>query len=164
MLPPFELKQAIDKTVREEWGRILASLVKTLGDLELAEDCLQEAVVAAIEHWNRSGLPQSPAGWLIVTARRKAIDRIRRDKNFAAKAAEISYLLDLENRSGGEAEIAVIPDKRLELIFTCCHPALEEKSRLALTLRTLGGLTTEEIARAFLDKPETMAQRLVRAK
>ncbi len=156
--------QIIEKTVREEWGRILASLVKMLGDFQLAEDCLQDAVVSAMHHWGRNGLPNSPAAWLITTARRKAIDRLRRDKNAASKQDEISYLLDLENQTMGETETDVFPDKRLEMIFTCCHPALEEKTRVALTLRTLGGLTTEEIAGAFLDRPEAMAQRLVRAK
>lgn len=164
MLPPLTLERAINQTVREEWGRILASLVKTLGDLQLAEDCLQDAVVSAMSHWQKNGLPNSPAAWLITAARRKAIDRLRKDRNFASKQREISYLLDLENQLIDESEPDVIPDKRLEMIFTCCHPALEQKTRVALTLRTLGGLTTDEIASAFLDKPEAMAQRLVRAK
>ncbi|OED42430.1 RNA polymerase subunit sigma-24 [Chromatiales bacterium (ex Bugula neritina AB1)] len=163
MLPPLRLEQAITHTVREEWGRILASLVKTIGDLQLAEDVLQDAVEIALSDWKKNGLPKSPAGWLIQTARRKAIDRLRRDRNFAALQPQISYLLDLQNNSSPD-EIALLPDKRLELIFTCCHPALDQKTRIALTLRTLGGLTTEEIARTFLDKPEAMAQRLVRAK
>ncbi len=164
MLPPLELDRAIEKTVREEWGRILAALVKVLGELRLAEDCLQDAVVSAMDHWSRNGLPNSPAAWLITTARRKAIDKLRRDKNFASKQGEISYLLDLENQSDNEPDLDAIPDKRLELIFMCCHPALEEKTRVALTLRTLGGLSTEEIASAFLDKPDAMQQRLARAK
>lgn len=164
MLPPLTLERSINKTVREEWGRILASLVKTLGDFQLAEDCLQDAIISAMTHWQKNGLPNSPAAWLITTARRKAIDRLRKDNNFASKQGEISYLLDLENQALDESETEVIADKRLEMIFTCCHPALEEKTRIALTLRTLGGLTTEEIASAFLDKPEAMAQRLVRAK
>ena len=164
MLPPFEPDQTIKKIVREEWGRILASLVKSLGDFELAEDCLQDAIVAAIDHWQRQGLPNSPAAWLITTARRKAIDRLRNDKIRTAKADEISYLNDLDNLFRAEPEMDSLPDHRLEMIFTCCHPALDEKTSVALTLRTLGGLTTEEIARGFLDKPATMAQRLARAK
>ncbi len=164
MQPPSDLELTIEKTVREEWGRILASLVKTLGDFQLAEDCLQDAIVSAMGHWVRNGLPRSPAAWLITTARRKAIDRLRHDKTVADKQDEISYLIELEHQTNGEDDSEVIPDKRLEMIFTCCHPALEEKTRVALTLRTLGGLTTEEIARAFLDQPAAMAQRLVRAK
>lgn len=163
MLPPKSLERAIEKSVREEWGRILASLVKSLGDFQLAEDCLQDAVLVAIETWVDTGLPRSPAAWLISVARRKAIDRLRRSANFAAKQDEISYLMDLEN-AAQEVEVEAIPDKRLEMIFTCCHPALEEKTRVALTLRTLGGLTTEEIAAAFLDKPDAMTARLTRAK
>lgn len=164
MLPPLSTERAIDQTVREEWGRILAALVKTLGDIQLAEDCLQDAIVSAMDHWGRNGLPRSPAAWLITTARRRAIDRMRRDKSFAAKQHEISYLMDLDNQTINETEPQAIPDKRLEMIFTCCHPALEEKTRVALTLRTLGGLSTEEIAVAFLDKPDAMQQRLTRAK
>ncbi len=164
MLPPLDLQRTIDRTVREEWGRILASLINTVGDFQLAEDCLQDAVVSAISHWQKHGLPDSPAAWLITAARRKAVDRLRRQKNFAARQQEISYLADLGNVPADEFQAEIIPDKRLELIFTCCHPSLEEKTRVALTLRTLGGLTTQEIALAFLDKPEAMAQRLVRAK
>jgi len=164
MLPPLTLERTIDQTVREEWGRILASLVKTLGDWQLAEDCLQDAIISAMDHWRKNGLPSSPAAWLITTARRKAIDRIRRDKNLSAKQDEISYLINLENQPTEESETDAIPDKRLEMIFTCCHPALEEKTRVALTLRTIGGLSTEDIATAFLDKPDAMQQRLTRAK
>lgn len=160
---------AIEKVVREEWGRILASLVKSLGNLQLAEDCLQDAFVSAMQHWQRNGLPRSPAGWLITAARRKAIDRLRRDQNFQSKQSELSYLADLANQSlydhdGPDLEMATIPDKRLELIFTCCHPALDQRSQIALTLRTLCGLTTEEIARALLVQSTTMGQRLLRAK
>lgn len=164
MLPPFQLQQAIESTIQEEWGRILAALVKATGDLQLAEDVLQDAVEKALMHWPQHGLPKSPAAWLIQTARRKAIDHFRRGDHFNRLQPELSYLLDLENSIKGHEDEEVIVDKRLELIFTCCHPALEEKTRIALTLRTLGGLTTEEIARAFLNKPKAMAQRLVRAK
>ena len=163
MLPLSSSQTAIERTVREEWGRILASLVKSIGDFQLAEDSLQDALIAALDHWQKDGLPKSPAAWLLTTARRRAIDRLRRDQNFAGKSKEIAYLMDLEQDSKEDDETS-IPDKRLEMIFTCCHPALEQKTRVALTLRTLGGLTTEEIAAAFLDKPQAMAQRLVRAK
>ena len=164
MMPPQTPAQAIERTVREEWGRILAALVKSLGDFQLAEDSLQDAVERALVAWGDSGLPAAPAAWLITTARRKAIDRIRRDTRFAARRAELSQLLDASHQGGPEAELETIPDKRLEMIFTCCHPALDQKTQVALTLRTLGGLSTEDIAAAFLDKPATMAQRLVRAK
>jgi len=165
MLPSFQLESTINRIIREEWGRILAALVSSVGNLQLAEDFLQDAVEAALVDWSKNGLPDSPAAWLISTARRKAIDRFRRDAHFAKLQPELSYLLDLQNTGENEEDnLEAIPDKRLELIFTCCHPALDNKSRIALTLRTLGGLTTNEIARAFLDKPQTMAQRLVRAK
>jgi len=164
MLPPSTPTQIIERTVREEWGRILASLIKTLGDFQRAEDCLHDAVEIALSDWQRNGLPRSPEAWLLTTARRKAIDRIRREKSFAGRESDIAYLMDLEQRDTEGVEPDEIPDKRLEMIFTCCHPSLEEKTRVALTLQTLCGLTTEEIACAFLDKPEAMAQRLVRAK
>jgi len=162
MLPPFDTTHAIENTVREEWGRILAALTKSLGNIQLAEDSLQDAVVEAMRNWPDKGLPRSPAAWLITTARRRAIDRLRRTQNFASKAEEIAYLTELEAQDAHAPD--QIPDKRLEMIFTCCHPALEEKTQVALTLRTLGGLTTEQIALAFIDKPDAMAQRLVRAK
>lgn len=164
MLPPFESAQAIELTIKEDYGRILASLVKSVGDLQLAEDVLQDAIEAALNHWTSDGLPNSPAAWLIQTARRKAIDRFRRDATFAKLQPELTYLTELENAQQPVDEFEEIPDKRLELIFTCCHPSLDQKTQIALTLRTLGGLTTDEIARAFLDKPAAMAQRLVRAK
>jgi len=164
VLPLFEPEQAISRTVREEWGRILALLVKAFGDLQLAEDVLQDAVEAALIDWKSNGLPKSSAAWLVQTAKRKAIDRFRRDKRFAKLQPELACLLSLEKQELEPVESEVIPDKRLELMFTCCHPALDRKSQIALTLRTLGGLTTDEIATAFLDKPKAMAQRLVRAK
>ncbi len=164
MLPPFKIEQAINQIVREEWGRILAALVASIGDLQLAEDVLQDALEQALTTWQKQGLPKSPSAWLITTARRRAIDKFRRDSRFAKLQPELTYLVELESQADNTDEEMIIPDKRLELIFTCCHPALEEKSRIALTLRTLGGLSTEEIAKAFLDKPKTMAQRLSRAK
>lgn len=162
MLPPRSLDRAIERCVREEWGRILASLVKRLGDFQLAEDCLQDAVLVAMNTWAVKGLPKSPAGWLISVARRKAIDRIRRSANFASKQGEIAYLMELDRVA--EDKVEGFGDERLEMIFTCCHPALEEKTRVALTLRTLGGLSTEEIATAFLDNVDAMSARLTRAK
>lgn len=164
MLPPQTPAQAIERTVREEWGRILAALVKSLGDFQLAEDCLQEAVARALVAWKDNGLPDAPAAWLITTARRKAIDMIRKDTRFAARKAELSHLMDIAHQDACDATPETIPDKRLEMIFTCCHPALDEKTQVALTLRTLCGLSTDNIAAAFLDKPAAMAQRLVRAK
>lgn len=162
MLPLQTPAQAIAATVRGEWGRILASLVKSLGDFQLAEDALQDAAAKALTHWQTNGIPKSPAAWLITTARRGAIDRIRRDRHFASKQAELSYLADLEANDMPDPD--AIPDKRLEMIFTCCHPALAQKTQQALTLHTLGGLTTDQIATAFLDRPSAMAQRLTRAK
>ncbi len=161
---PQASTKTINSFVRREWGRLLSSLIGNLRDFQLAEDCLQEALESALIHWQRSGLPRSPAGWLLQTARRKAIDRLRRNKNFERKSAEYAALIEMEQEAPEPPEDHSIPDERLRLIFTCCHPALEEKSRIALTLPTLGGLTTREIARAFLDKEDAMAQRLVRAK
>jgi RNA polymerase sigma-70 factor (ECF subfamily) len=160
---PQPVRAAIEQIVRDDWGRLLSSLIRNLRDFQLAEDCLQDALESALVHWQRNGPPASPGGWLIQTARRKAIDRIRRDVNFRAKQEQYAVLLALDADSVEAAEPEAIPDERLRLIFTCCHPALDRKSRLALTLRTLGGLTTAEIARCFLDGKEAMAQRLVRA-
>ncbi|MDB4224413.1 RNA polymerase sigma factor [Granulosicoccus sp.] len=167
MLPPFQLDQSINRLVREEWGRILASLVNTVGSLQLAEDALQDAVEIALLHWKENGIPKEPAAWLLTTAKRRAIDQLRRKARFDKLQPALSYSLDLEgsdNSAIDDEDDTVIPDKRLELIFTCCHPALDQKTRVALTLRALGGLTTDEIANAFLDKKSTMAQRLARAK
>jgi len=164
MLPPLQLEQAINTLVREDWGRILASLVASFNDWQLAEDVLQDAIEHAVVQWQKNGLPDSPAAWLITTARRKAIDHCRRHARFASLAPEIAYLTQLNQNSESVDIDNIIPDKRLELIFTCCHPALDRKTQVALTLRTLGGLKTEEIANAFLDKTQTMAQRLSRAK
>ena len=165
-MPPLSpnLSQAISAVVREEWGRILSVLVGQLGSFDLAEDCLQDAVVRAMKTWPDTGLPKSPTAWLLTTARRRAIDQLRRQKTFAQKQGEIGYLMDLEKSAPEDAGNDVVPDDRLRMIFTCCHPAIEEKARVALTLRTLGGLTTDQIAAAFLDRPDAMAQRLVRAK
>ncbi len=147
----------------QDRGRLLAALIRELRDFQLAEDCLQDAGEAALVHWARSGTPVSPAAWLLRVARRKAIDRIRRDARFRERLPDIAVLAEAD-QDAANAATPDIPDERLRLIFTCCHPALDEKSRVALTLRSLGGLTTEEIAAAFLDKPATMGQRLSRAK
>jgi RNA polymerase sigma-70 factor, ECF subfamily len=145
---------------RDEWGRVLASLIGFLGDFELAEEAAQEAFVAAAERWPRDGTPANPRAWLVTTARNRAIDRIRRDRTLAAKLR----LLDVRETTEDAVDETTIPDERLELVFTCCHPALALDAQVALTLRTLGGLRTDEIARAFLVPEATMAKRLVRAK
>lgn len=143
---------------------MLAILTGYLGDFQIAEDALQDAVEIALTKWTDGNVPASPRAWLLTAARRKAIDRLRRDQNFARKRDQIQLLAELEDQAEEEAVIDSIPDDRLRLIFTCCHPALAEPARVALTLRTLGGLSTAEIARAFVLPEATMAQRLVRAK
>jgi len=152
----------IEQAFRAEWGRVLASLIGTLGDFDLAEDAVQEAFAIAAEHWPRKGTPKNPGAWLVTTARNRAIDRLRREQTLAIK----TRLLAVPTAVGLEQELdeTAIPDERLELIFTCCHPALATEAQVALTLRALGGLTTEEIARAFLVSAETMKRRLSRAK
>src|SRR6266851_4300917 len=155
---------AVEELYRSEWARIVATLIRLLGDFDLAEDAVQEAFAAALDHWRENGVPEHPRAWLIQTARHKAIDRIRRQANFDSKME--SYIASGFFRTVEEPEYdnAEIPDDRLRLIFTCCHPALAPDAQVALTLRTLCGLETDEIARAFLVPPATMAQRLVRAK
>jgi RNA polymerase sigma-70 factor (ECF subfamily) len=150
----------LEQVFRDESGRVLASLIGFLGDFDLAEEAAQEAFAIAAERWPREGTPANPRAWLTTTARNRAIDRIRRDRTLAVK----TRLLDVPETTEDEMDDATIPDERLELIFTCCHPALSLDAQVALTLRTLGGLTTEEIARAFLVPEETMKKRLVRAK
>ncbi|TML32623.1 MAG: RNA polymerase sigma factor [Actinobacteria bacterium] len=149
----------LESVFRAEWGRVLASLIGVLGDFDLAEDALQDAVAIALERWPVTGAPERPGAWLLTTARNRAIDRIRRDRTLRAKTELLAAL-----EPGEPEEENVIPDERLSLIFACCHPALATEAQVALTLRSLGGLTTEEIARAFLAPEPTMAQRLVRAK
>jgi RNA polymerase sigma-70 factor, ECF subfamily len=151
---------ALDQVFRDEWGRVLATLIGLLGDFELAEEAAQDAFAAAAERWPSEGTPKSPRAWLITTARNRAIDRIRRDRTHAAKLE----LLDVPETTEDEVDDSTFPDERLELLFTCCHPALALDAQVALTLRTLGGLETAEIARAFLVPEPTMAKRLVRAK
>jgi RNA polymerase sigma-70 factor (ECF subfamily) len=157
---------AVERAFREESGRVLATLIRHLGgDFELAEDALQDALAQALRTWPRDGVPQNPGAWMTVTARRRAIDRIRRERALADRVESLRILMDLEQNAEPDPESdSAVPDDRLRLIFTCCHPALALEARVALTLRTLGGLTTAEIARAFLVPEPTMAQRLVRAK
>jgi RNA polymerase sigma-70 factor, ECF subfamily len=149
----------LDQVFRDQWGRVLAALIGFLGDVDLAEEAAQEAFAIAAERWPRDGFPTNPGAWLITTGRNRAINRIRRDRTLAAK----TRLLEA-TQEADPMEATTFPDERLELIFLCCHPALSVEAQVALTLRTLGGLTTDEIARAFLVSEATMAQRLVRAK
>jgi RNA polymerase sigma-70 factor (ECF subfamily) len=154
---------ALDAIFREHWGRVLATLVGVLGDIQLAEDAAAEAFAIAAERWPRDGEPANPIAWLVVTARNRAIDHLRRQQLLSQK----SKLLARDLEAGPEATMhdpSTFPDERLELIFTCCHPALAMDTQVALTLRTLGGLSTEEIALAFLVPFETMSKRLTRAK
>jgi RNA polymerase sigma-70 factor (ECF subfamily) len=160
----LEAGAAVDAVYRADWGRIVATLIRLIGDFDVAEEAAQEAFAIAIDQWPAAGVPEFPRAWIIQTARHKAIDRIRRrarfeDKRDAYAAAELSPAVEPPDYDPG-----AIPDDRLRLIFTCCHPALALEAQVALTLRTLGGLETDEIARAFLVPPTTMAQRLVRAK
>jgi RNA polymerase sigma-70 factor, ECF subfamily len=150
----------LEQVFRDEWGRVLATLIGFLGDFDLAEEAAQEAFAIAAERWPRDGTPANPRAWLVTTARNRAIDRIRRDRTLAEK----TRLLDVPEVIEDDVDDTTIPDERLELVFTCCHPALALDGQVALTLRTLGGLTTEEIARAFLVPEATMAKRLTRAK
>jgi RNA polymerase sigma factor (sigma-70 family) len=153
--------QAITAVMRNDRGRLMAALISRLRDFQLAEEALQEAAISAVSHWGRAGVPASPQGWLLRVALRKAIDRIRSGARETRKAQELARLAVEE---AAEMEPETIHDERLSLIFTCCHPALEPKSQVALTLRTVCGLTTPEIAGAFLDAETTMGQRLSRAK
>jgi RNA polymerase sigma-70 factor, ECF subfamily len=150
----------LEQVFREEWGRVLAALIGFLGDFDLAEEAAQEAFAIAAARWPREGAPANPPAWLVTTARNRAIDRIRRDRTLAEK----TRLLDVPETVEDELDQATIPDERLELIFTCCHPALALDAQVALTLRTLGGMSAAQIARAFLVPEQTMAKRLVRAK
>jgi RNA polymerase sigma-70 factor, ECF subfamily len=152
----------VEAVFREEWGRSLAILTRVLGDLDLAEDALQDAFAVALERWHRDGEPANPGAWILATARNRAIDRIRRERTLERKTELLARLAELP--ADEDEDVSAFPDERLELMFTCCHPALALEAQVAMTLRTLGGLTTAEIARAFLVPEPTMAQRLVRAK
>jgi RNA polymerase sigma-70 factor, ECF subfamily len=154
-------REVVERVFREESGQVVATLIRVLGDFDRAEEAVQEAFVVAIERWPATGIPDRPGAWIATTARNKAIDRLRRERGLAARQASLA-VLEAERRQ--EPEMHTIGDDRLRLIFTCCHPALAPEARVALTLRTLGGLSTPEIARAFLVPEPTMAQRLVRAK
>jgi RNA polymerase sigma-70 factor (ECF subfamily) len=153
----------IEKTFREEYGRVLAALIGQLGDFMLAEDALQDALVNALERWETGGVPRNPGAWLLTVAKRRAIDRLRHNTTLERNAV----MLDLDTFTAPEEELEMdnpIPDERLKLMFTCCHPALALEAQVALTLHTLGGLSTQEVARAFLVPVPTMARRLARAR
>ena len=159
-----EASAAVESVYQSEWGRIVATLISSLGDFDLAEEYAQEAFTAALDQWPISGVPESPRAWIISTARHKAIDHLRRQTLFAEKVqSQLAYEIPLTIEPPEYASDE-IPDERLRLIFTCCHPSLASETQVALTLRTLCGLETEEIARAFVVPVATMAQRLVRAK
>jgi RNA polymerase sigma-70 factor, ECF subfamily len=156
-----ETRALVERVFREESGQAVATLIRLLGDFDLAEEAVQEAFLVAVERWPGAGMPDRPGAWIITTARNKAIDRLRRERGLAERRATLALL---ETARGQDTEMHTIADDRLRLIFTCCHPALSPEARVALTLRTLGGLSTPEIAHAFLVPEATMAQRLVRAK
>ena len=159
---------AVDAAFRDEWGRVVATLIRTTGDWDLAEECAQDAFAMALQRWPRDGVPGKPGAWLTTAARNRAIDVLRRRAVGAAKLREVAAMTDEPSYQPGPAaggtDESGVPDDRLRLMFTCCHPALSLEARVALTLRTLAGLTTAEIARAFLASEPTMAKRLVRAK
>ena len=161
-----EAEAAVAEVFRQEWGKIVATLIRMTGDWDLAEECAQDAFATAIARWPADGVPDRPGAWLTTTARNRALDKLRRSKNEAAKLKEVAMLSEPAEPPGGPgaAGDSGLTDDRLRLIFTCCHPALALEARVALTLRTLAGLTTAEIARAFLSSEATMAKRLVRAK
>jgi RNA polymerase sigma-70 factor (ECF subfamily) len=157
-------REAVEAVYRSDSRRVLATLIRLLGDFDLAEEALHEAFAAAVEQWPREGMPANPRAWLVSTGRFKAIDAMRRRARFDASQAELAERLEAETARAGPGEAEDIVDDRLRLIFTCCHPALPADAQVALTLREVCGLTTEEIARAFLTAPPTLAQRIVRAK
>src|ERR1700730_2848244 len=159
---PQDVTAALDAIYRSDWGRIVATLIGLFGDFDAAEEAAQEAFAAAVDQWPASGVPEFPRAWIIQTARHKAIDQMRRQARFQEKLESYVELGPTSEEPNYDTE--EIPDDRLRLIFTCCHPALAPEAQVALTLRTLCGLDTDEIARAFLVPGPTMAQRLVRAK
>jgi RNA polymerase sigma-70 factor (ECF subfamily) len=158
-----EVDAAVASAFREEWGRVVATLIRTTGDWDLAEECAQDAFALALQRWPRDGIPGRPGAWLTTAARNRAIDVLRRKAVGAAKLREVAAMSS-DEPSAVDHDESGVPDDRLRLMFTCCHPALSLEARIALTLRTLAGLTTAEIARAFLSSEPTMAKRLVRAK
>jgi RNA polymerase sigma-70 factor, ECF subfamily len=159
-----DIHKILDSVYRAESGRILATLIRLLGDFDLAEDAMQDAFAAAVDRWTKEGVPGNPRAWLVSTGRFKAIDALRRRARFDASQEKIAEHLELQSPEDPGREDEGVEDDRLRLIFTCCHPALAPEARVALTLREICGLTTEEIARAFLTTPPTLAQRIVRAK
>jgi RNA polymerase sigma-70 factor (ECF subfamily) len=161
-----DVKAAVDAAFRDEWGRVVATLIRTTGNWDLAEECAQDAFAMALQRWPKDGIPGRPGAWLTTAARNRAIDVLRRKAVGAAKLREVAAMSVPPEPSAyeGETDHSGVPDDRLRLMFTCCHPALSLEARVALTLRTLAGLTTAEIARAFLASEPTMAKRLVRAK
>ena len=159
-----EITAAVDEAFRAEWGKVVATLISMTGDWDLAEECAQDAFAQALRVWPRDGIPRRPGAWLTTVARNRALDKLRRHASEAAKLRQAAMLSPPEDPEGGGVEAEDIPDDRLRLIFTCCHPALPLEARVTLTLRTLAGLSTAEIARAFLTTEATMAKRLVRAK
>jgi RNA polymerase sigma-70 factor (ECF subfamily) len=161
---PVDATSAVEAVYRADWGRIVATLIRLVGDFDLAEECAQEAFAAAVDQWPNSGVPDIPRAWIIQTAKHKAIDRIRRRGSYQEKLASYAHSGFVREVAEPDDDADEIPDDRLRLIFTCCHPALAPEAQIALTLRTLCGLETDEIARAFLVPEATMAQRLVRAK
>lgn len=158
------IREVVDGVYRSESRRVLATLIRLLGDFELAEEALHDAFMAAVEQWQRDGVPSNPRAWLVSAGRFKAIDRLRRRARFDASVAELARQIEADDDGGAPGEDEDVEDDRLRLIFTCCHPALPPSGQVALTLREVCGLTTEEIARAFLTTPPTVAQRIVRAK
>jgi RNA polymerase sigma-70 factor (ECF subfamily) len=158
------VEAAVADAFRHEWGRVVATLIRMTGDWDLAEECTQAAFAQALERWPAAGVPRRPGAWLTTTARNRAVDRFRRGATEAAKLREVAAMPDAHDRDDDDGDDGSVRDDRLRLIFTCCHPALALDARVALTLRTLAGLTTAEIARAFLVSEPTMAKRLVRAK
>jgi len=161
---PNDAASAVEAVYRSDWGRIVAALIGLVGDFDLAEESAQEAFTAAVDQWKISGVPEFPRAWIIQTARHKAIDRIRRKARFEEKLESYASSGMVRTVEEPDYDTSEIPDDRLRLVFTCCHPALAPEAQVALTLRTLCGLETDEIARAFLVPTATMAQRLVRAK
>jgi RNA polymerase sigma-70 factor, ECF subfamily len=166
-----EVETAVTAAFRSDWGRVVATLIRLSGDWDLAEECAQDAFARALERWPRDGIPKNPGAWLTTTARHRAVDRLRRAATGAAKLQEVAVTVRNDALGDGDDELrddqlrdSGVADDRLRLIFTCCHPALSREAQVALTLRTLAGLTTPEIARAFLVPEATMAQRIVRAK
>ncbi|HEX7993762.1 MAG TPA: sigma-70 family RNA polymerase sigma factor, partial [Streptosporangiaceae bacterium] len=159
-----DVRVAVADAFTGEWGKVVATLIGMTGDWDLAEECAQDAFAQALRSWPRDGVPRRPGAWLTTVARNRALDRLRRNASESAKLQQAALLEPPQDLAGADMDTEDIPDERLRLIFTCCHPALPLEARVALTLRTLAGLTTAEIARAFLTAEPTMAKRLVRAK